>query len=107
MAQAIMTSSKLLRSYETGLNEKGEPIFSNKQGCIPAPSNARTVPLSPFNAAIPVEEVVDMDFVKTDHQSGRWFRGPFPSGSTVLLLGELCSCPDIHRHSYSHFFLAC
>ena len=30
MAQAIMTSSKLLVSYETGLNEKGEPIFKTK-----------------------------------------------------------------------------
>ena len=30
MAQAIMTSSKLLLSYETGLNEKGEPIFRTK-----------------------------------------------------------------------------
>ena len=30
MAQAIMTSSKLLLSYETGLNEKGEPIFKTK-----------------------------------------------------------------------------
>jgi hypothetical protein len=30
MTQAIMTSSKLLVSYETGLNEKGEPIFRTK-----------------------------------------------------------------------------
>ena len=30
MAQAIMTDSKLRVSYETGLNEKGEPIFKSK-----------------------------------------------------------------------------
>ena len=30
MAQAILTNSKLLLSYETGLNEKGEPIFRTK-----------------------------------------------------------------------------
>ena len=30
MAQAIMTDSKLRVSYETGLNEKGEPIFKTK-----------------------------------------------------------------------------
>jgi Protein of unknown function (DUF1659) len=30
MAQAIMTSSKLLVSYETELNEKGKPIFRTK-----------------------------------------------------------------------------
>ncbi len=30
MAQAIMTNSKVLLSYETGLNEKGEPIFKTK-----------------------------------------------------------------------------
>jgi hypothetical protein len=30
MAQAVMTSSKLRISYETGLNEKGQPVFKAK-----------------------------------------------------------------------------
>jgi len=30
MAQAIMTSSKLKLSYETGLDDKGQPIFKSK-----------------------------------------------------------------------------
>lgn len=30
MAQAVMTSSKLRLSYETGLNEKGQPVFKAK-----------------------------------------------------------------------------
>ena len=30
MAEAIMTSSKLQLSYETGVNEKGDPIFKTK-----------------------------------------------------------------------------
>jgi Protein of unknown function (DUF1659) len=30
MAQAIITATKLLVSYETGMNEKGEPIFKTK-----------------------------------------------------------------------------
>ena len=30
MTQEIMTSSKLFVSYETGLNQKGDPIFKPK-----------------------------------------------------------------------------
>jgi hypothetical protein len=30
MAQAMMSSSKLRVSYETGLNEKGQPIYKTK-----------------------------------------------------------------------------
>lgn len=57
--------------------------------------------------SIPLVAIVDIAFAKSDHQLRRWSLYPFPSGSAAPLLAAPCLFRDIHRHSCSHFFLAC